>query len=243
VRSPAILCLITLLAPGWTGLEASNIDPTGADAEIRPDGPSSGPGPITLAANLGAEERPRASTRPAPPAGRAVASIGAEVITLPELTAAVKARLAEVPADQVLDRRQTIALAKGVLKAMIVRSLVFQEARDVLGGPAPLALMVKGLERRWVDRELPGLIRREGSGSETGLRSKLAGRSTTPGLLREEFIIRSVAESLMNRESSTGDLSSYLEAVRRRRPITSIMTEAELNAAGREAAIEGKRRR
>ncbi len=202
---------------------------------------------ITLLASglAGAQERPRGANapRPASPPGRAVASIGAEVITLPEVTAAVKARLAEVPPDVVLDRRQTIALARAMLKAMIVRSLVFQEAREVLGGPAPINAMLKGIERRWADRELPQLIRREGAGPGAGLAAKLARRATTPGLLREEFIIRSVAETLMGRESPSGDLSGYLEGVRRRRPIAMIMSEAELTDAGRDAAIEGRRKR
>ena len=243
MKLPSILCLLTLLASGWDELEATEIDPTEAEIEINTRESRSGPKPIRLVAYADAKGDPRVPPRSAAPAGRAVARVGSEVITLPELTAVVKARLAEVPDDQVLDRRQTIVLAKAVYKVMVVRPLVFQEARDVLGGPVSLDSMVKGLERQWVDRELPELIRREGSGSGAGLRSKLARRSTTPGLLRDEFIIRSVAENLRNRESPLADLASYLEGVRRRRPIVQIMTEAELNDAGRDAAIEARRRR
>ena len=195
---------------------------------------------ILLVAPAEAQVAPRSTTRPGTPPGREVASVGAEVITLPELTAAVKARLAEVPADHALDRRETILLARAVYKVIIVRSLVYQEARDVLGGPAPLDAMVKGLERRWAERELPALIRREGSGSLAGLRSALARRATTPDLLRDEFVIRTLAENLKSRVSTPGDLSSYLEGVRRRRPITQIMTEAELNDAGRDAAARNE---
>ena len=190
-----------------------------------------------------AQVAPRPATRPATSPGREVASVGAEVITLPELTTAVKARLAEVPADHPLDRRETILLAKAVYKVVIVRSLVYQEAREVLGGPAALDAMVRGLERRWAERELPALIRREGSGSLPGLRSALARRATTPDLMRDEFVIRTLAENLKGRAAAPGDLASYLEGVRRRRPINQTMSEAELNDAGRAAATEARRRR
>ena len=68
-----------------------------------------------------------------------MASVGEEAITLPELTGAVKARLAQFPQGQSPSRRQIIALARSVLKGMVVRSLVLQEAREVLGGAEGLA--------------------------------------------------------------------------------------------------------
>ena len=66
-------------------------------------------------------------------------------------------------------------------------------------------------------------------------------RSTAEDL-RACAACRAVAEDLRGRESAPGDLASYLEGVRRRRPINQIMSEAELNDAGRDAAIEARRR-
>jgi hypothetical protein len=135
-------------------------------------------------------------------------------------------------------RRQVIALARGTLKAMVIRSLVFQEARDVLGGQGGVDQATGRIEARWVREELPALMKREGVATEDDLRVKLAPRPTTPEALREEFVSRSMALELMERAGTTRDLDRYLAAVRLRRPITSIMSPTELAAAGRQAALD-----
>jgi len=184
-----------------------------------------------------AESRPEAAPKSK---GRPVASVGDEVIALPELTAAVKARLAELGPGAAPSRRQVIALARSVLKSMIVRSLILQEARDTLGGAGRVEEAEARIGRAWADEELPALLRREGVGDEAGLRAKLARGLATPESLREEFIIRSLATEMMRRDRSGGDLDAYLDGLRRRRAIRSIMSPAELAAAGRHAATTGE---
>jgi len=169
-------------------------------------------------------------------AGQPVAQVGTDVITLPELTAAVKIRIAQLPRGSEPSRREVIALAKGVLRGMVVRTMVLQEAREVMGGPAPVAEAVDQLGRRWDQQELPNQMWREGASNIDDLRAKLASRSSTPESAREEFILRSLAFDLMKRRGSGTDLDGYLADLGRRRTVTSIMTDAELMAAGKRAA-------
>ena len=150
----------------------------------------------------------------------------------------MKARIAQLPPGSSPSRREIIALARSVLKGMVVRSLVLQEARDVLGGPSRVAEAIDRLGRRWDREELPAVLRREGVAGVEELRAKLAARSGSPESTREEFVVRSLAVEMMRREGSAVDLDDYLDALRRRRPITSIMSQAELIAAGKRAAAE-----
>jgi hypothetical protein len=120
---------------------------------------------------------------------------------------------------------------------MVIRSLVLQEARDVLGGQRSVEETTRRIEKNWAREELPSLIKREGATDEDNLRVKLATRATSPETLHEEFVVRSIALELMGRDGTARDLDSYLGALRRRRPVTSIMSASELAAAGKQAAI------
>ena len=184
---------------------------------------------------------PPTSTPPAPnkPKGRPVASVGAEVITLPELTEATRARLAQLGPGASPNRRQVIALARSTLKAMIVRSLVVQEAVDALGGPETLDAVEARIGRTWADRELPALLRCEGVATEADLRVKLAGRLASPESLRDDFVVRSLATELISTARPGLDFDAFLDEARKRHPVTSIMTPAELMAAGRRASTDG----
>ncbi|WP_435009228.1 hypothetical protein P12x_000478 [Tundrisphaera lichenicola] len=176
----------------------------------------------------------------AKPTGRPVASVGEEMITLPELTEAVKIRLAQLGPDQSPTRRQVIAMARSILKSMIVRSLVFQEANEKLGGPDGLSEAEARILKDWADREMPEVLRREGVATEAELRSKLARKQATPESLRDEYVVRSMATELIRRDGSIEGFDGYLDGLRKRRPIASIMSPAELVAAGRRAASESE---
>ena len=154
--------------------------------------------------------------------GRPVSRVGNDVITLPELTATVKARLAKFPPGSEPSRREVIALAKTTLVGMVVRSLVVQEARDVMGGPARVAEAADQFGRRWDQR------------------NRLASPSDPADPDREEFIVRSMAIDLMTRQGVAGNLDDYLDELGRRRTITSVMKESELMAAGKREAAAGR---
>ena len=53
-------------------------------------------------------------------------------------------------------------------------------------------------------------------------------------------MVRSIASELIRIEGSSEDFEGYLDRLRKRRPVTSIMSPAELMAAGRRAALEGE---
>jgi hypothetical protein len=162
--------------------------------------------------------------------------VGGEVVALPELTAAVKARLAELGPDAKPTRRQIIALSKSTLKGMIVRSLVFQEARDRPGGPEALRAWTERFTRKWDEIERPELARQLGVVDDAGLRARLARTLATPESLRDEFVVRSIAAELIRRDRPGLAFETYLDEIRVRRPVESIMGQAELMAAGRRAA-------
>lgn len=168
--------------------------------------------------------------------GRVVATVGDQAITLPELTAEVKARLTQLGPDTSPTRRQIIAVARSTLKAMMITSLVEQEAQGKLGGLDQLEVAKGRIDARWNSDELPATLRREGVADELSLRSKLAGSLETPESLRSDFQVRTLAAELMRRDGLTRDFDAYLATLRRSRPIVSIMTPAELAVAGRKAA-------
>ena len=184
---------------------------------------------------------PVVASKPEPPKskGRPVAGVGDEVISLPELTRAVKARLAELGPGVAPTRRQVIALARSVLKGLIIRSLVEQEAAEKLGGTAPIEAAKSRIATEWAERELPAVLRREGVATEAELRARLARGLSSPEALREDYAVRSLAAELIRLEGSGLDFEGYLDRLRKRRAITSIMSPAELAAAGRKAATGG----
>ena len=174
--------------------------------------------------------------QPARKPGRPVASVGDDVITLPELTEAVKARLGQLGQGQAPTRRQMISVTRSVLKSMIIESLVFQEAKGRPDGQATFDEGMTRFARSWTDREFPALLKRENVTSEADLRAKLATKLDSPESLRDDFLVRSIAAELVLRDRSQLDFDGFLNQIRRRRRITSIMSPAELALAGKQAA-------
>ena len=180
---------------------------------------------------------PRPAELPRPrPTGRVVATVGDEAVTLPELTAAVKARLAELEAGEAgnLGRRQVIAVAKGVLKGLVARSLVEQEARERLG--SSYEGVRRELETRWERNESKLVMAKEDAATEADLRRILARRQATPEAVRDEFLIRGLARELLDRQGSSQTPESFLDELAKRRPVRTVMTPAELAAEGKKEA-------
>ena len=176
--------------------------------------------------------------------GRVVAKVGDEAITLPELTDAVKARLALVPSDRPPARRQIITLARGVLESMIERSLVLQEARDRFPDEATLAQIDRQIRKRWDEQDLPLLLRHERVPDVMALETRLARRFLTIECLRERQRVREIGLELARRDpqatsTERTDLTTYLDRLRQRHPITSVLTPAEIAAAAGDPKARG----
>ncbi|MDX2036186.1 MAG: hypothetical protein SFX72_06010 [Isosphaeraceae bacterium] len=218
------------------------LEPTVSIVEPAPtERPASAPTGSPPIAPRPASEIAAAAVEPNTPPSRTVARVGDEVVNLRDLTDAVKTRISEMPAGEKLTRRKIIARAKDVLKEMIIRSLVMQEARAKLG-PEAADLATRSLEERWRTAELPELLRRERALDTNDLRAKLSRRGTSPEAERELFVMRALCDDLMRRERFRGDFTAYLEALRERRPVTSVMSSAELAEAGEAEARAGSTR-
>ncbi len=184
---------------------------------------------------------------PAPPAmsatppaeGRVIAKVGAEVVTLPQLTSAVKARLADsatTDPDRQPTRKQIVRLARSTLEARIVASLVDQEARRVLG--PSLDATAAAIETRWQSEELPSQLQREGAPSEPALHSTLAARGRSLDEEREAYRVRALAAEVRARASgspatrlSDREFHAYLDTLRERFPVESVLTARQVAAA------------
>jgi len=214
-------------------------DAAASSPAIRPAGPVVRDGTVVEtsdAARLGTK-----------PPGRAVARVGDEVITLPELTAAVKDRLRGLPDGQEPTRRQIVTLARSTLEAKIQRSLVWQEARRRFAASGGLDPVLAAIDRRWIDDELPRRVREEGALDEGDLAARLARRGQSLADLRERSRTRAMAVELMRAEPGGGpdrptdcQVAAYLDGLRRRIRIASIMTQSEVAAASGDPAARGR---
>lgn len=179
-----------------------------------------------------APEPARPAPEPSRTTSRTIAQVGSDVVTLSDLTNAVKARLAVTPGGQRPSRRQIISLARSTLQTLIEQTLVRQDALAALGGPEAVRARIEQIDRRWIEQEVPRLIAREGVADLEGLQRKLGSRGQSVALLGETYRYRVLAADLMRRQGLAGaGYEAYLERLRERYPITSVMTPREIAAA------------
>ncbi len=220
--------------PARVDLTPAPVEPTPAPAPApEPPAPvvAAAPEPAPVAAPMpGPSPSPAAAPSKAP-AGRPVARVGDEVITLPALTDAVKRRLALLPPDSTPTRKLIIRTARSTLESLIETSLILQEARRQFPDPAGLGAALAEADGRWAEGEVPKIAAREHAASEGELRDRLARKAQSLDDLREMYRLRDLAGRMMRRDGSAGDLDASLAELRRRTPITSIMTPAQLAAS------------
>ncbi len=198
--------------------------PAAAGPELAKDDPKAATGSVRVAP-------PEAESGPPRARGRAVAQVGEEVITLPTLTEAVKRRLQLLPADTPPKRKLIIKVARSTLESLIEQSLVMQEARRQFPEARLLEDALTRADRQWAEAELPRLLRAEGLASEADLRGKLARKAESLDDLRETYKLRALVGQMMRRGGGPDDLKGYIDQLRSRTPITSIMTPAQLAAS------------
>lgn len=222
------------------------IEPIPADSEgseppakVEPDALRTGsatpnpvePSPSTLEGLEDAEKALKSELK-----GRPIARIGSEVITLPELTEVVKERLRLRPTGSELTRKQIIQLIRMQLQRMIETRLVMQEARRVIGDARERTALIEKLEARWEERELPRLLEQRGVARPEQLQRMLAWELGSLDDLRESYTTRALARELCRRESGVEaddrDLAAFYESLRRRYPISSILSSRVAELTG-----------
>jgi peptidyl-prolyl cis-trans isomerase SurA len=163
---------------------------SGADAKVDPQ-------VLTTAADptaMHAEGSPVKLTE----AGHIAARVGDEVITLNELTAAVKERIAKLPGEYKPTHQEIKTLTSQVLDTLIERSTIIQEAKRELKKPEQLKLLYDYADKAWRDEELPPLLRQYAVENEHKLKAKLAEQGKSLDQMREtyrqEFLARGFLE-------------------------------------------------
>jgi len=131
-------------------------------------------------------------------AGHIAARVGDEVITLKELTEAVKERLTKLPGGYKPNHQEIKMLTSQVLDMLIERATITQEAKRELKKPEPLKLIYTVADKAWREEELPPLLRQEGVENEYKLKDKLAEKGKSLERMREiyrqEFLARGFLE-------------------------------------------------
>lgn len=175
-----------------------------------------------------------APPEPSRPQGTVIATVGPQAITLPELTQAIKDRIARLPGRQRPTRRLVIRMVQAEMEARILESLVLQQARVILDGPSELDDLRASIARQWSDSELPRILEREGFASAEAFDARLLKEGQCLDDLRSAYTTRTLARELMRREGRNNqDIDSYLDSLRTRFPIQSDLAQARRAMASR----------
>jgi peptidyl-prolyl cis-trans isomerase SurA len=131
-------------------------------------------------------------------AGHVAARVGDEVITLNELTAAVKDRISKLPAGYKPTHQDIKAITSQVLDVLIERSTIIQEAKRELKKPEVLKIIYDAADKAWREDELPPLLRKMSVENEYKLKEKLQEQGKSLDQMREtyrqEFLARGFLE-------------------------------------------------
>jgi peptidyl-prolyl cis-trans isomerase SurA len=131
-------------------------------------------------------------------AGHIAARVGDEVITLSELTAAVKERIAKLPGGYKPNPQEIKMITSQVLDMLIERSTIIQEAKRELKKPEQIKLLNDYADKAWREEELPPLLRKLSVANEFKLKEKLDEQGKSLDQMREtyrqEFLARGFLE-------------------------------------------------
>jgi hypothetical protein len=171
------------------------------------------------------------------PTDRVVATVGIDVVSLSQLTDAVKLRLSLMPADKPPTRKQIIALARAVLEGLIENSLVMQEANHRYTTPEGREFVENRIQKQLIDHDLPNLIRASPHARDaSSLDLALASQGLSVSLLRERNRVLKLAQELAGQDpqakaAQKKNVKSYIAMLQQRYPITSEMTPGEIAVA------------
>ena len=174
-------------------------------ATAMPAAPAAGKDPIALAANATEAPAPkvdpavqpasatatavsaeiRSTGRPVDfkEAGRAAAVVGDEVITMHELTNAMRERAR----GQRLSPDASNELARDVLDTLIDQSVVIQDAKRLFKNPKQSQMLNDAADKVFRDSEIPGLMRKANATNEYELKKKMAEQGVSLDDMRERF--------------------------------------------------------
>ncbi|MHC5541951.1 peptidylprolyl isomerase, partial [Singulisphaera rosea] len=131
-------------------------------------------------------------------AGEFAAVVGNEVITLHELTMAVKDKLKNVPQQQRPSSKQQMNMVGAAVLAELIReSILYQEAKSELKNPKQLQMFMDFAEKVWNEDELPPMMKKAACVNEYELKKKLEDEGTSLNQLHETFRRNFLAHSFV----------------------------------------------
>ncbi|MDR3635022.1 MAG: peptidylprolyl isomerase [Isosphaeraceae bacterium] len=166
----------------------SDLVRTGAD-------PTAVPSSVTLRSDI---KTPRMQ-----PASEIAARVGDEVITMTELTSAMKERGRKQLAGQKLTREDVQMLASFTLNDLVDRSLVMQEAKRKLKDPKKYQTVVDAADNVFKEHEVPALMRKYRVDTERALRDALIADDSSYERARENFRYRFITGGYIEQQLST----------------------------------------
>ena len=133
-------------------------------------------------------------------AGKPVARVGEEVITLHEFKLAIAIRRRGISADRPLSQEEKNMLARTVLNDLIDRSVVIQEAKRELKNPKQLQMFNDVANRIWTEEELPPLLRQTSSTNIYELKEKLSEKGESIEDMRAQFRLEFLSRGYMEQK-------------------------------------------
>lgn len=152
---------------------------------------------------------PGGSENPGKPATMIAARVGDSVITLRELKRIVRERIQGRAEFSQLTDDQKNQLAREALEFLIDRAMLVQAARKDLKNPKQWDMFKEYVDKAWLDRELPSLIKRAKVADEYELDRQLKERGESLAEKREAFLL-----DTMSREYAMMKLQPKMEPPR-----------------------------
>ncbi len=150
-------------------------------------------------------------------AGKPVARVGNEVITWHELVQEVSIRRRGMPANPPLTAEQSNMLGKMVLRDLIDRSIIVQEAKHDLKTDKQFKELMKIADKVWMEEELPPMLRRYAVSNIFELRVKMKEKNESLDELRATYRLEFLSHGYMDQkirpklDVSLTEMRSYYE--------------------------------
>ena len=129
-------------------------------------------------------------------AGQVAAQVGDDVITLLDLSTAVREQLRKAPPGAVPSPEERNMLAGAVLTNLIDRKLILQEAKRQLKGPG-MDKFKRYIDQRWEEEELPHLIEKAKVPNKYVLKHQLAEKGESLDRMHADFQDARMAREFM----------------------------------------------
>jgi peptidyl-prolyl cis-trans isomerase SurA len=150
--------------------------------------------PAVLPASASNPPAPVSEIRDPAASNGEVATVGHEVITYRQVSDAMKERMGKVPPDQWEKPEVKKAIFGNALENLIQRSLLCQAARKRI---KDMKAFNEGMDKQWVERELPPLLREYNVQNIHQLKAQIAAQGRSLDQMREDYRLVSLAQSYL----------------------------------------------